>query len=96
VRCSIPWASEPTPRELHPANILAGNGRLTGVVDFGDITSGDPACDLGVVWMLVEAAQHEAFAVMSVSAVGRSTPSCFNAGHEPRPAAARDNPRRPR
>jgi hypothetical protein len=26
-------------------------GRASGVIDFGDITSGDPACDLGVAWI---------------------------------------------
>jgi aminoglycoside phosphotransferase (APT) family kinase protein len=38
--------------DLHPHNLLAKDGRLTGVVDFGDITSGDPATDLAVAWMM--------------------------------------------
>jgi aminoglycoside phosphotransferase (APT) family kinase protein len=38
--------------DLHPNNLLASDGRLTGVIDFGDITSGDPATDLSVAWML--------------------------------------------
>lgn len=38
--------------DLHAANLMAHEGRLTGVVDFGDITGGDPATDLAVAWML--------------------------------------------
>lgn len=38
--------------DLHPNNLLASDGLLTGVIDFGDITAGDPATDLSVAWML--------------------------------------------
>ena len=38
--------------DLHPGNLLVNDGRLTGVIDFGDLTSGDPATDLAVLWML--------------------------------------------
>jgi aminoglycoside phosphotransferase (APT) family kinase protein len=41
--------------DLHPGNMLAANRRLTGVIDFGDITAGDPATDLSVAWMLFPA-----------------------------------------
>ncbi len=47
--------------DLHPANILVHQGKLSGVIDFGDITSGDPAADLSVAWMLLPQASHEAF-----------------------------------
>jgi aminoglycoside phosphotransferase (APT) family kinase protein len=47
--------------DLHPANILILAGRVSGVIDFGDITSGDPATDLAVAWMLLPAAWHGAF-----------------------------------
>ena len=40
--------------DLHPLNLLAEGGRLTGVIDFGDITSGDPATDLAIAWMLFD------------------------------------------
>lgn len=38
--------------DLHPANILVHAGKISGVIDFGDITSGDRATDLAVAWML--------------------------------------------
>ena len=46
--------------DLHPNNILAREGLITGVIDFGDLTSGDPATDLAVAWMLFpgEARDH--------------------------------------
>ena len=39
--------------DLHPANILVNDGLVSGVIDFGDITAGDPASDLSVAWMLL-------------------------------------------
>jgi len=38
--------------DLHPGNLLVSDGRLSGVIDFGDLTSGDPATDLSLLWML--------------------------------------------
>ena len=40
--------------DLHPGNLVARGGRLTGVIDFGDLTAGDPAVDLGVAWMVLD------------------------------------------
>jgi aminoglycoside phosphotransferase (APT) family kinase protein len=49
-----PWDGPPLwlHGDLHPANVLVHNGRLSAVIDFGDITAGDPATDLAVAWML--------------------------------------------
>jgi aminoglycoside phosphotransferase (APT) family kinase protein len=39
--------------DLHPANLLTRDGNFCGVVDFGDMCAGDPACDLGACWLLL-------------------------------------------
>ena len=43
-------------------NVLTLDGTITGVIDWGDMTSGDPAIDLAAVWMLLsdEAARAQA------------------------------------
>lgn len=38
--------------DLHPANVLVHAGEVSAVIDFGDLTSGDPATDISVAWML--------------------------------------------
>ena len=47
--------------DLHPANILVRDGQVSGVIDFGDITAGDPAGDLSVAWMLLPLDCHAGF-----------------------------------
>jgi aminoglycoside phosphotransferase (APT) family kinase protein len=47
--------------DLHPANILVNDGQVSGVIDFGDITAGDPANDLSVAWMLLPLDCHARF-----------------------------------
>jgi aminoglycoside phosphotransferase (APT) family kinase protein len=48
--------------DLHARNVLTLDGTLTGVIDWGDMTSGDPAIDLACLWMLLpsEAARLQA------------------------------------
>jgi aminoglycoside phosphotransferase (APT) family kinase protein len=58
--------------DFHPANILVHQGRISGVIDFGDITSGDPAADLSVAWMLLPGECHDAFRNSYRAAGGRA------------------------
>lgn len=61
-----PWSGPPLwlHGDLHPANLLAGQGRdehaptalaLSAVLDFGDVTAGDPATDLATAWLTFDA-----------------------------------------
>jgi aminoglycoside phosphotransferase (APT) family kinase protein len=43
--------------DLHPKNIIVQEGRIEAIIDWGDITAGDPATDLACLWMLFN--QHE-------------------------------------
>ena len=60
---AAPWAGPPAwvHGDLHPANILVHAGRISAVIDFGDLTSGDPATDLSVAWMLFPATERAFF-----------------------------------
>jgi aminoglycoside phosphotransferase (APT) family kinase protein len=47
--------------DLHPANLVVSKGRLSAVIDFGDLAAGDPAVDLSVAWMLFPSSARAAF-----------------------------------
>jgi aminoglycoside phosphotransferase (APT) family kinase protein len=56
-RAVAPWEGPPV--WIHgdpaPANLLAGHGRLSAVIDFGTLAVGDPACDLIAAWSVLSA-----------------------------------------
>lgn len=58
--------------DLHPANVVTADGTFCGVIDFGDLCAGDPACDLAAAWIL-----------LPDDAIDR-----FHAGYRPTPDAA--------
>lgn len=47
--------------DLHPRNVLMRDGRWIGLLDWGDLTAGDPASDLASAWMLVDDSQRQRF-----------------------------------
>lgn len=47
--------------DLQSGNLLATDGKLTAVIDFGCLGVGDPACDTIVAWNLFEAEARHAF-----------------------------------
>ena len=60
--------------DLHPANILlAADGSLAGVIDFGDVGAGDPAVDLAVGWLMFDAGARQRFTGAFGSSVDRDT-----------------------
>lgn len=57
------WAGPPLwlHGDPHPANLLVRDGHLAGIVDFGDMTAGDPATDLATAWLTFDAPGRAAF-----------------------------------
>ena len=53
--------------DLHSGNLLVQRGRLSGVIDFGGLGVGDPACDVMAAWLLLSAENRAVFrAVLQV------------------------------
>jgi aminoglycoside phosphotransferase (APT) family kinase protein len=63
VLSALPWPGPPfwIHGDLHPGNLLVSDGRLSAVIDFGDLAAGDPATDLSVVWMLLPPSARSTF-----------------------------------
>jgi aminoglycoside phosphotransferase (APT) family kinase protein len=64
-----PW---PGPRvwchgDLHPRNLLRTPQGGLGVIDLGDVTAGDPAVDLGVLWTFDERHRRDALTQLATS-----------------------------
>lgn len=50
--------------DLHPFNVISDGGRFGGIIDWSSISRGDPAVDLGFLWLLLpRAAVGEAYRV---------------------------------
>lgn len=47
--------------DIAAGNLLAREGRLSAVIDFGCMAVGDPACDLAIAWTLLDAEGRAAF-----------------------------------
>lgn len=47
--------------DISAGNLLVQNGRLTAVIDFGQLTVGDPACDLAITWTMFKDESRKAF-----------------------------------
>ena len=66
---AAPWDRPPVwiHGDLSAGNLLAKEGRLSGVIDWSCLGAGDPACELQVAWTLFDEAGRETFrAAMSV------------------------------
>jgi aminoglycoside phosphotransferase (APT) family kinase protein len=54
----------------HPRNILVRNGRLAGVLDWGDMAAGDRASDLAGVWLILPQIQSRRAAIAACPTAG--------------------------
>lgn len=56
---------EGKPRWVHgdisAGNLLVRDGKLCGVIDFGQLSVGDPACDLAIAWTVFAGESREEF-----------------------------------
>ena len=57
------WRSAPVwvHGDVSAGNLLVREGRLSAVIDFGQLGVGDPACDLAIAWTLFEGESRKAF-----------------------------------
>lgn len=47
--------------DLHAGNLLTTDGRLDAVIDFGELGTGDPSCDLTIAFTLMSAGTRAVF-----------------------------------
>lgn len=59
--------------DLHPRNILVEDGAISGIIDWGDITSGDVATDLASFWMLFAARNVRQQAIAEYADISEAT-----------------------
>jgi aminoglycoside phosphotransferase (APT) family kinase protein len=57
------WAGPPVwiHGDLDARNLLVREGRITGVLDWGAVCAGDPACDVKVAWAVLDAETRPIF-----------------------------------
>ena len=62
-RAAAPWEGPPVWHhgDLDVRNWLVRSGRISGVIDWGSMGVGDPACDVMVAWKLHSGAARDAF-----------------------------------
>ncbi|REK91959.1 phosphotransferase [Streptomyces inhibens] len=68
--------------DLLPGNLLARDGRLSAVIDFGGLGVGDPACDMMAAWAVLSAETRDLFRAAAGAddatwARGRGWALCF-------------------
>jgi aminoglycoside phosphotransferase (APT) family kinase protein len=66
---AAPWDRHPVwiHGDMHPGNLVVHNGALAGIIDFGDVTAGDPAYDLAIAWLAFDAPGRAAFVTATES-----------------------------
>lgn len=63
---STSWKNSPVwvHGDISAGNLLVRDGKLSAVIDFGQLAIGDPACDLTINWTLFHGKSREAFQKM--------------------------------
>ncbi|CZN12913.1 Aminoglycoside phosphotransferase [Legionella pneumophila] len=60
---STSWQNPPVwvHGDVSVGNLLLSQGKLSAVIDFGQLAIGDPACDLAIAWTLFEGKSRSIF-----------------------------------
>jgi aminoglycoside phosphotransferase (APT) family kinase protein len=87
--------------DLHPRNVLVEHGTISGVIDWGDLTAGDPATDLAAIWMLfadagIRRAALAAYGTLSHATLARARGWAVHLGATLLDSGLIDNPRHAR
>lgn len=61
--CSTGWteASVWVHGDISPGNLLVKDSQLSGIIDFGQLNVGDPACDFAIAWTYFDIESREIF-----------------------------------
>ncbi|MEM8502798.1 MAG: aminoglycoside phosphotransferase family protein [Cyanobacteria bacterium P01_D01_bin.1] len=59
--------------DLHPRNVLVGSHKITGVIDWGDLATGDCATDLAALWSLLPDQQSRQQAIETYGEISEAT-----------------------
>jgi aminoglycoside phosphotransferase (APT) family kinase protein len=59
--------------DLHAGNVLVENGAIAGIIDWGDLTSGDCATDLASIWMLFSERNARQDAIFEYATISDAT-----------------------
>lgn len=59
--------------DLHARNVLVEDGRISSIIDWGDIAAGDRATDLAAVWTLLPSASDRRRVIETCASVSEST-----------------------
>jgi aminoglycoside phosphotransferase (APT) family kinase protein len=57
----------------HPRNVLVAAGRISAIIDWGDLAQGDRASDLAAVWMVLPSANARRRAMTACGEVSEAT-----------------------
>lgn len=63
IACATQWNKKPVwiHGDFAAGNILIKNNKLSGIIDFGGMAVGDPACDLVIAWTYLSGKARETF-----------------------------------
>lgn len=59
--------------DLHARNVLVEEGTIAGIIDWGDLTSGDRATDLAAIWMLFSDRHSRQCVIAAYGSVSEAT-----------------------